>query len=359
MSIDGKTAISAGREPDIPVWDLTRGCCVGKLNGHTDWVRSVDLTSDGRFAVSASWDQTVRLWNVEKGEEIRTFDERLKSISCVAFSPSARSVAVTTAAGKLYLFDPTNGKLTASWSVHHGAVNALRFSRDGRHLVTGGDDGTVMLWETAVPGHVVQKIVERDAPVMAVWPSTTLSHIAVAAQDGVVRVCFVGEAAKPLEFRGHLAGVNALVMTPDDRWVISGSKDKTIRIWNIDHESSLQTLKLHTGTITGLAIDYSATRLVSVGEDKTVRGWNLEWDYDFPDWQDDAPLLDDYVRTLLNVHSPIANISSIRSGIIPTKMPPDEKLFRAVRAEMEFRGFGWIKPEAVWKAMIRTAANPT
>ncbi len=356
LSIDGKTAISSGRDPGILVWDLTRGCCGRELAGHSDWVRSVDLTSDGRFAVSAAWDQTVRIWNVEKAEMIRAFDERVKSVCCVAFSPSARSVAVASAAGKVHLFDPTNGKMTAVWSAHRGAANSLRFSRDGRHLVTGGDDGKVIVWDVAERGRLSQTVVELTAPVMAVWPSTTLSHVAIASQDGLVRLCAVGNQPDktPRELRGHLAAVNTLVMTPDDQWAVSGSKDKTIRIWNVNEASSTQTLKLHTGSVNALAVDFSAMRLVSAGEDATVRGWNLDWGYEFPGWRDDSPRLDDYVRVLMNVHSPKANISAIRSGVIPTEMQPDERLFRAVRAELEFRGFGWIKPEAVWKAMIRT-----
>gem|GEM_PF-870682 len=357
MSIDGKTAVTSGREPGILVWDLAGARCVRALNGHADWVRSIDLTSDGRFAVSASWDQTVRLWNVDKGELIRIFDERLKSIGCVAFSPSARSVAAAVAAGHLYLFDPTGGKLTAMWPAHRGAVNSLRFSRDGRHLVTGGDDGRVMVWDTVERGRVSQTVAALGSPVMAVWPSTTLSHVAVASLDGLVRICTVGDVpdpdASPRELQGHLAAVHAIVMSPDDRWVLSGSKDKTIRIWDIERAESVQTLKLHTGTVSGLAVDYSAMRLVSVGEDMTVRGWNIDWGYAFPGWHDDSPQLERYVHTLMNVHSPKANLSAIRSGIIPTEMPPDERLFRAVRAELEFRGFGWIKPEAVWKAMLR------
>ena len=355
MSIDGKTAISSGRDPGILVWDLAQGCCVRELAGHSDWVRSVDLTSDGRFAVSAAWDQTIRIWNVEKAEKIRVFQERLKSVCCAAFSPSARSVAVTTAAGQLYLFDSTSGKVTAFWSAHQGSANTLKFSRDGRHILTGGDDGKVFLWDLAERGSHFQTVAELSAPVMALWPTTTLSHVAVASQDGLVRLCRVDEKPDhaPLTWAGHLGAVNSLIMTPDDRWIITGSKDKTIRIWDREQKNAAQTLKLHTGTVTALACDYSATRLLSAGEDATLRSWDIDWGYRFPGWQIEAEQLDDYVQVLVNAHSPKANMSAIRSGVIPTETQLDERLFRAVRAELEFRGFGWIKPETIWNVMIR------
>jgi len=266
---------------------------------------------------------------------------------------------VTTAAGQLYLFDSTNGKVTAFWSAHQGAANSLKFSRDGRHIITGGDDGKVIIWDIADRGRRFRTVAEFSAPVKAVWPTTTLSHVAAASQDGLVRLCRIDEKpdTNPQTWAGHLAAINTLIMTPDDRWIITGSKDETIRIWGREEKTAAQTLKLHTGTVTALAGNYSATRLLSAGEDSTVRSWNIDWAYRFPGWQSDTPELEDYVRVLLDVHSLKANISAIRSGVIPTETRLDERLFRAVRAELEFRGLGWVTPDTIWKAMLRCTAE--
>ncbi|MDR1384777.1 MAG: protein kinase [Planctomycetaceae bacterium] len=376
LSFDGDAAVTSGRDPDICVWNLATGQRCGQLTGHYDWVRSIDLTPDGRFAVSGSWDQTIRLWNVAKGELIRTFNEQLRSVCCVAFSPSVRSVAATTAAGLIYLFDSITGKTIASWTAHESSANIVRYSRDGRYLITGGDDGKIIVWDIADRGRTSFIAAQLAAPVTSVWATTTLSHIFAASQDGAIYRLAVKEPTdisptdlKGKELKGHLAAVTSLILTPDDRWIISGSKDKTIRIWetginlynnpnksldkNTDKNVPIQTLMLHTAAVNQLALNISATRLVSVSDDTTVRTWDLDWKYRFPGWQTAAPLLDDYIKVLLTVHSPKASVSAVRSGVIPTETAPDKKLFRAIRAELEFRGFGWVTSEAIWKVILR------
>ena len=85
LSNDGRVAIAGGGRPvmarhlrdegecDLHVWDLTTGHCLCVLQGHTDVITSVGLTSDERLAISHSADRTVRLWDVATGRCLRTF----------------------------------------------------------------------------------------------------------------------------------------------------------------------------------------------------------------------------------------------------------------------------------------------
>jgi hypothetical protein len=70
VTADGRTAVSAGDDGTVRVWDLTTGTETRALTGHTDWVRSVAVTADGRTAVSAGDDGTVRVWDLTTGTEI-------------------------------------------------------------------------------------------------------------------------------------------------------------------------------------------------------------------------------------------------------------------------------------------------
>ncbi|MCL2347778.1 MAG: protein kinase [Planctomycetaceae bacterium] len=364
ISYDGNTAVSAGRDHDILVWNLLNGHCEGVLSGHYDWVRAVDLTSDGRFAVSGSWDLSLRLWNVATKETIRKFDEKIRSVNSVIFSPNARTVAASTALGHVYLIDPVTGKTLQSWVAHEGSANSVRFSRDGRYLVTGGDDGKVRIWDMTDKKLRSFEIAENISPITAVWPTTTLSRIAAASRDGVIRWFGVGRKPEKslFEWKGHLAAITSLVMTPDDRWIISGSKDKTVRIWDVKTQKTAKSLVLHTGSVTDIALDLSASRLLSAGEDGTVRLWNIDWCYRFPGWKDSNPLFEEYLRVILAVHASRQTVSTSQSGAFPVAssvsssmlnvtsniMPNvDERLFRKIRAELELRGFGWIKPESL------------
>ena len=74
LSGDGRLAVSASSDKTLKVWEVESGRELRTLEGHTDWVYGVALSGDGRRAVSASWDKTLKVWEVESGRELRTLE---------------------------------------------------------------------------------------------------------------------------------------------------------------------------------------------------------------------------------------------------------------------------------------------
>ncbi|MDR1957545.1 MAG: protein kinase [Planctomycetaceae bacterium] len=340
VSADGKTAISAGSNGVITIWDTERKAATGFLEGHHDWVRSVDTTSDGRFAVSASWDQTVKLWDTASRQLLRTFYEQIRSVGQVAFSANARHVAVSSAAGRIYLFDSLSGTKITEWQAHNAAVSAVQFSRDSRALLTAGEDGKVHLWDIhrRSPIHTLET---HQCPVMAAAVSTGLTRIVSGGSDGNLHICdLTQDRITPRILKGHLGSITTLLLTADDRWIFSGSKDATIRLWNMETGILQKQLKLHhSKSVTNLAINLPCNRLISSGEDQTVRVWDIEWEYVFPGWKENTPDLEAYLRVLLNAYFP-------EKKTVGTEI--NEQVFWRIRTELEYRGFGWIRPEPLW-----------
>jgi WD40 repeat protein len=106
LTPDGRRAVSASDDRTLRVWDLATGAELARLTGHEDWVLAVALTPDGRRAVSASDDRTLRVWDMETGQELAVvaLDGRP---ACVAVVPSDAAAGVVTlvagdAAGNVY-----------------------------------------------------------------------------------------------------------------------------------------------------------------------------------------------------------------------------------------------------------------
>ena len=113
---DGRRAVSASEDRTLRLWDLESGQTIRTLEGHTGSVRAVAVTPDGRRAVSASEDRTLRLWDLESGQTIRTLEGHTDSVRAVAVTPDGRRAVSASEDRTLRLWDLESGKEIATFT---------------------------------------------------------------------------------------------------------------------------------------------------------------------------------------------------------------------------------------------------
>jgi len=150
ISSDGQFALSASWDGTLRLWDLNYGTTTRRFVGHTKDVLSVAFSSDNRQIVSGSRDRTIKLWNT-LGECKYTIDEggHTEWVSCVRFSPnSSNPLIVSGGWDKLVkVWNLANCRLRTNLVGHLGYVNTVTVSPDGSLCASGGKDGTAMLWD--------------------------------------------------------------------------------------------------------------------------------------------------------------------------------------------------------------------
>jgi guanine nucleotide-binding protein subunit beta-2-like 1 protein len=158
LSSDGHFALSASWDATLRLWDLNTGMTTRRFVGHTKDVLSVAFSADNRQIVSGSRDKTIKLWNT-LGECKFTIqdDGHTEWVSCVRFSPGPSQVPVIVSAGwdKLVkVWNLSNCKLRTNLVAHSGYVNTVTISPDGSLCASGGKDGTAMLWDLQEGRHL-------------------------------------------------------------------------------------------------------------------------------------------------------------------------------------------------------------
>jgi WD40 repeat protein/tRNA A-37 threonylcarbamoyl transferase component Bud32 len=271
------------------LWRLGHGELL-TLHGHTGRVASVVFSPDGRHLATASWDQTVRIWDGQTGQAVRTLRGHRGAVYAVAFSPdSQRLASVGGEAGKpgeVKIWEVQTGRETLSFPGHTSWVTAVAFSPDGRRLASGGGDrlkpGELTIWD-AQTGQVVRSLSGHPGAVTALAFSPDGRHLASTGAElgkpSEVQIWDARDSQAIYSLSGHTGEVHSLAFSPDSQRLASASADQTIKVWDAQTGLVIHTLKGHTGGVWSVTFSPDGRRLASAGGEslkpKEVKVWDV------------------------------------------------------------------------------------
>ena len=111
ISPDGKTIVSGSYNNTIKIWDIQSGECLNTLYGYSSWVQSVAISPDGKTIVSGSSDETIKIWDNQSGECLNTLEGHSGYVSSVAISPDGKTIVSGSGNGTIKIWDIKSGKL--------------------------------------------------------------------------------------------------------------------------------------------------------------------------------------------------------------------------------------------------------
>ncbi len=236
---------------------LREGRLIRSIEGHADFITSISVTPDGRFAVSGSRDRTVRVWTLATGASLRELKGHRGSVSCVAVSPD-RSFALSGSWDRtLRLWALATGECLKVFKEHDDYVRTVAITPDGRFGISGSTDTTLRLWYLS-PGRHAEGFEGLIVPLEDAYREAELT------------------TAKCLRvFRGHTSDVVAVAVSADGRYALSGSWDTSLRFWSLTQGKCLEVLKGHTHYVTSVALSPDGRLALSGSRDGTVRFWSV------------------------------------------------------------------------------------
>ncbi len=171
-----------------------------------------------------------------------------------------------------------NAALAVLWpqqlTGHTGWVSACGFSADGRWLASGGDDGTLRLWDVA-GRREAHRFEGHNGQVSACGFSADGCWLVSGGEDGAVRLWDVAGRREAHCFEGHTGWVSACGFSADGRWMVSGGADGAVRLWDVAGRREAHCFEGHTGWVSACGFSADGRWLASGGEDGAVRLWDL------------------------------------------------------------------------------------
>ncbi|MFW6267608.1 MAG: protein kinase domain-containing protein [Marinilabiliaceae bacterium] len=142
----GKYAVTGSADQSIRIWQINNGNCLKVLKGHQGAIYSVAISPDHQFLLSSGEDRTIRLWSFYKGECLRVLRNNQGPVASIAFSSDGR-FCFSTDNNTIYLWDLSVCEKIYSFDGHGGNVNMIQVVDNDRFLVSAADDCTIRLWE--------------------------------------------------------------------------------------------------------------------------------------------------------------------------------------------------------------------
>jgi WD40 repeat protein len=272
-SPDGRWLATASRDGTARVWNCDTGACATVLEGHSGMVEMVAWSPDSTRVATASRDHTVRIWNAVAGETIDELTGADDVVRAVAWSPDGRFVAAGSRDRIVRIWDVESQELTAELRGHTDNILGIAFSPDGTKLATGSHDRTVRLWDIAsrsawaLEGH--EDFVEGVA-----W-SPDGSRIASASGDQSARIWDIATGRQLLLIRGHTDRVWNVAWSPDGMRLATCGADHTARVWNPGNAEEILALRGHSGDVYAVVWTPDGTRLATASGDASARVWDV------------------------------------------------------------------------------------
>ncbi|MCU0706670.1 MAG: hypothetical protein MUF23_00090, partial [Pirellula sp.] len=294
VSQDGKYLATSSRDGVLCIWDLVHGQRILKLQGLGD-CRQVIWNRDGTRLSVCDYGGLIRHFSFDQGQlTLKDTEMRTKSPQ-LCYSPDGMTVASSVFSEGADIRSAETARVLQKFHSHHGHVLALAFDASGRWFLTGGADGTVCIWDVADRSPYYRERLGTVGGIATAMFRPRKAQFAVgierlnsrgATASGKPRLELYNSQTLQLErtFLGHTDWVTCMSFDTSGDSLVSGSSDRTIRVWDVESGSQTHCLKGHDASLQGAWIQEPGESVVSVDDRGAIHRWNLStqesiWSY--------------------------------------------------------------------------------
>jgi WD40 repeat protein len=273
------------------VWNAQTGAELLVLKGHANAVRALAFSPDGRRLASGGDDRTIKVWEATgptvprhapvppagcpnvASRSLLVGNVESNGVQSVRFSPDGRHILTSDKAGVARIWDAATLAEERMLCGHKAHLSHANFSPDGQWISSGGRDRSLRLWETATgkelrvwPDHVGEVYWSRI--------SKDRRKVVCVADDGWVRLYHTATGETLQSWMAHEGGAWTVEFFPDEQRVITSGVDGILKVWDVASGRQLMAWHGHRGLVIPVAVSPDGQRVASGGTDHTIRIWD-------------------------------------------------------------------------------------
>ncbi|VEP18621.1 conserved hypothetical protein [Hyella patelloides LEGE 07179] len=265
---------SSSIDRTVRIWDTSTQECLQVLE-HDNYAWSIAWSHNGKMLASASHDQTAKLWDAETGHCLHTLSGHQNWLWSVAWSKCDRTIVTGSHDQTAKFWDVSTGQCLKTFQGYIGSIWSLTWHEDGQNLYSGSGDHALRQWQVAT-GECLKTTTGNRQTVWAISPSPNYKTFASGGASKIVWIWDIETGQARHALSGHEGSIWRTYWSPDGQTLGSISNDCTIRLWSSVTGQCLKTLIGHDYWVTSLAWRYDSKMLASSCVNRTVKIWHPE-----------------------------------------------------------------------------------
>ena len=277
--------------PVAPTLPGAGGPLVRTLAGHTNKVVSVDaLGTDPTQIISGSDDGTAKLWDLETGAEIRSFDGDTRngckeSLTAARMIAGDKFVATSSWDKSIRIWETGSGLRVCDFRGHELVPNCMVQCKgfgDKVTIASGDNEGAVKIWIIVDNGADLYEplaTLKAKSWILCMCFRENRSgspQLITGSTDGDIVLWDLASEKILITYAGHTGSVNSVVLCPDNQYIITASRDNSARLWKVDNQESIRTFDKHRKSVTKAVASNDMQYIVTASEDRTLALFNLQ-----------------------------------------------------------------------------------
>jgi WD40 repeat protein len=277
ISPSGLVLASGARDNTIKLWDIPQTKPVRVFAGHQAATTAFAFNAEGTVFLTASRDKTIRLWDTEQQGDPIVIEGHTAEVTAAAYRPDRNQIATADAAGFIRLWRTIDSWPEATLGAHRGEVTALFYNANSQQVISTGADGLAKVWQLPIVAPLEIAGEEQVVDFATISADGQLVATAGTLSDRpaiVIRKVEDGSVAATL--LGHEDRITSLAFNANHTQLVSGSEDKTARIWDIADAKFPELLKYTGHEAAVWAVEFAdTTTVLSAGAGKRIHHWSL------------------------------------------------------------------------------------
>lgn len=267
----------------LQIWDVHTDCCIATLSAQSYNFSLIAINHNGLTLATGSGEKVIKTWDIYTNKYLQSLEGHLSEINTIAFSPNSKILATGSVDRTVKLWDITTGKCLRTLQGRTDFVHSVKFSQNS-NILASGSQHKIRLWDINSRECVTQISVYKDwLYSLSLSPDEKLLACANLGNENHIIRLWQLESLQPGNsdqtpnkiLQGHTDNIWAIAFSPDSKIIVSGSSDRTVKLWDSQTGLCLKTLLGHTRPVLSVAFSHDGKIVASCGGHSIIKLWDI------------------------------------------------------------------------------------